>query len=804
MENLDEEEKVKRNSSDVLFLAEALLRIARAAHDYSQGTMEDTAQLGSQLIEWAEEVATSLVKHRSLSSAVRTALLAWPRDLPQQLQNLVKEPSLRDLQTILSDERISSNKFRMVRQIHALAQAGLYEEDSFSRHDFWRLRQYIPSRDSLNGEELQAFVSLLVSQRGQINGLDRETTPRHTACVRYLQQRKKDSKAEQSLLARKAIISSLFALLGDPSAPQVHLAFTTLRALATVTLGDLAGSNGWPIEHLAELKLLQAYTHQHNVRIVPDLSQLLESDNATRLSEDYPQWVTSFATSLSDVLSAHDPFYGPLALILETDDRFAEQILPILVHIYLYTDTARMDDSSAKARDIISVYFSKLLSLSTSSTACRKTIVDIVLHLREWPPPDFRDPLAYDKWLSVDFIVLSQNAVACGAYTTALLFLELATEYANAEQHNSQAKEEVLYQIYSRIDEPDGFYAISTQDVHGLLVKRLHHENQWDKAFQFHGAALQTQNPDSDTANGVLRSLRAFGFDSLAMTALHSMPGAETLVDRQMTYELGWRAGIWDLPQVPSSDDSASSLYLALRAVHRERETRVVNNVVMEQLHQQMDRLKRLGPENLVEIRQVSQTLMCLDEIRRWCQADEQERLRPDTPESGDGYFWETPRPVEYGSFPSYFAPSHFFHRFSDLEATLATRISLLRSTRDREERTQIGDMSTPLTERLKAHETSYLLILSRAARDAGNSQIAINSVVKAQNLNGRQHFEVACEFANVLWLTKEPKMATEFLKGLLSTPPQLPPKTDSTSRATLLALMVSIPKQYTDFNGST
>ncbi len=137
-------------------------------------------------------------------------------------------------------------------------------------------------------------------------------------------------------------------------------------------------------------------------------------------------------------------------------------------------------------------------------------------------------------------------------------------------------------------------------------------------------------------------------------------------------------------------------------------------------------------------------------------------------------------------------ALSHLAPRFSDLESILATRISLLRSAREREDRLQIGDMATPIAERLKGYETSCLLQLSQAARAVGNSQIAINSVVKAQKLNGKEDFDVACEFANVLWLTKEPQMANEFLKELLAVSYQVPRKSTSTSHAALLALKVS------------
>ena len=59
------------------------------------------------------------------------------------------------------------------------------------------------------------------------------------------------------------------------------------------------------------------------------------------------------------------------------------------------------------------------------------------------------DVLAHDKWL---------------AYTTALLFLELASEYQNSATEAYNTKR-VLFEIYSHIDKPDGFYGIQTSEL---------------------------------------------------------------------------------------------------------------------------------------------------------------------------------------------------------------------------------------------------------------------------------------------------------------------------------------------------
>jgi len=105
---------------------------------------------------------------------------------------------------------------------------------------------------------------------------------------------------------------------------------------------------------------------------------------------------------------------------------------------------------------------------------------------------------------------------------------------------------------------------------------------------------------------------------------------------------------------------------------------------------------------------------------------------------------------------------------FPDLEAIMATRISLVRSERQREERHQIGSMISPMLRGLLDIETKCLLRLSQAARLSDQVQIALNSVVRAQKLNKKQTTDVNEEFANVLWLQKEETPAVQFLRSVL------------------------------------
>ena len=99
----------------------------------------------------------------------------------------------------------------------------------------------------------------------------------------------------------------------------------------------------------------------------------------------------------------------------------------------------------------------------------------------------------------------------------------------------------------------------------------------------------------------------------------------------------------------------------------------------------------------------------------------------------------------------------------------MATRISLIRSARLKEQRGQIGNLSSPLHDVLLDLEKSSLLCLSERSRGVNQTQIALNSIVRAQKLERVGSSETAQEFANVLWLMKEPKLAIKSLATVLA-----------------------------------
>jgi len=336
------------------------------------------------------------------------------------------------------------------------------------------------------------------------------------------------------------------------------------------------------------------------------------------MAQDFKAWITTFATLLCDILADHNPFYSRLPPILQTDSDFAEQVTPILVHILLSTSVGD-DTTNETPRVILSEFLSRILNLPTSDVSSLRAVVNIVLHLRHSQPPQPNDELAYDKWLDLDFMLLSKSAILSGAYTTALLFHELALEYSNPDASSSSSAdaENILFEIYSHIEEPDGFYGIKTRDLHHFLLKRFHHEHQWEKAFKFHGAALEARSQGGVDTEGVLHSLYSFGFDTLALSVQQNVFDASNLgvTSSNMVYHLGWRTETWDLPDQASSSGSGVALYNALRAVSRERDTQAVDTIVRKALIDEMERFRVLGDEDLVGIREVARNVMCLSQV---------------------------------------------------------------------------------------------------------------------------------------------------------------------------------------------
>ncbi|KAF9240715.1 hypothetical protein BU15DRAFT_87599 [Melanogaster broomeanus] len=697
---------------------------------------------GLELSRWIDNQALALCQNAKIKPQVLKALPAWSHQPSPELLLVIDNITSESLSATLSDHRIASNKFRLVRRL------------LFAMTDFWRLKDYIPSKSHLQRDDIDAFASLLVANTGDIYGFGSEHPFPQTLRARHRRNVRRQEETQTDASPQRAIIQTLLAMLDGNKPSEVNLVYLTLKSLISASSEETLGFQFWSAEYQAPLEYFQRFPVVLAVRSARNIDEL---DLTSHSHADFGRWICSLSTLLSDILSSSDSFYAQLTTLIANNVQFAEEILPVLVHTLLLRELSQGTPLgvTVTARKQLSDYLTAVLESEDTSRSCMRAIVDVVLHLRNFRPVDSGDWLAHDKWLDMDFRLLAKSAVGCGSYTTALLFLELAFEYGQLNKESPDGIEHLLFEIYGHIDEPDGFYGIKTTDLQHFLIKRFHHENQWDKAFRFHGAAIEAGSRESIDADGLLQSFHAFGFDSLAIGTLQgSQRGIDSeRVSLTMSYQFGWRTETWDLPDTGDIQDSNIALYRALRAVYRERDPQAIDGTIRSALCETMDRMRVLGNEDITEIREIARNIMCLNQLTKWRHGPVQEHLKR--------------KSADIRSM-SHLVDIDPDFEFTDLERILATRVSLIRSVRRKEERERIGDMITPFNRSLLELEKRCLVRLSVAARKSHKLQVALNSIVKAQRLEGISTHEVSQEFANVLWLQKEQKLAVQFLKDLL------------------------------------
>lgn len=612
-------------------LSDALIRICCCAHEYTlKADDHDIVDMGVGLLRWIDDQVFEICNIPAIRKQVVRALLAWPHQVSPKLAQISDELTFDSLSAALGDVRNSPNIFRLARRISSLAARGVYNGEKFSRTDFWRLKECIPAVEQLQKEDVDAFTDLLVLHKGRIQSFSTEEPISQSLRARHRRgNRKKGSQISgDDTPPQRVIVQSLLAMLDGSTSTQVHVAYETLRFTMSLPSSDMFQVQFGLSDYRVELEYLQTYPRTPKSRPSRDLSELKAPTFDLGTTSSFPSWIADITTLLSDMLVPMDSFFAQITAVLRADIEFAEQVLPVLIHTLLQAELSRPKPPELSSRTLLSTYFTSILKSGSSNVSCLRCIVDVVLHLRNFHPTNNNDALAHEKWLDIDFTLLSRNAVTCGAYTTALLFLELASEHRGSEPEDATS-EQILFEIYSHIDEPDGFYGIKTTDLRQFLIKRFHHEDQWEKAFRFHGAALEASRANTNDAEGLLRAFHAFGFDHLAIDTMQgSHIGIESNANSSdMSYRLGWRTETWDLPDQQDDGNSDASLYLALRAIYRERDPPAIDAILRHALFKEVARLRALGSENMAEIRQVAQNLMCLNQINRWRGVEIQKRL---------------------------------------------------------------------------------------------------------------------------------------------------------------------------------
>ncbi|KAG9009575.1 Serine/threonine-protein kinase tel1 [Tulasnella sp. 427] len=735
-------EQYKQLDADKLVgLDNHLSRIGQIAAEYSKHEGDPVVRgVGEELLSWVESWMMESVTDTT-RPYILVAIITWPRTVDFSMV-ATDSDIYHSIPDALAVANRSPGKFRIVGRLSSAASEGI-DELIASTADFWTLKSCIPAVADMRDGDVDAFVQLLFRSAGQVQTVPDDPLNTPSLGMRFT------LSSNQFPDSKQYLILALHDMLASESRSRVDLGYRTLRATlaAGFSLQDMSVKVA-PQQYIAfEIKLLNHFRMPLNVPGSRSLEELLTRDHVVTCN-NFDRWITNVTLLFSGVLTLHDAFFGHLCHALESDTRLAEEAFPILTRQLLLGAPI---DSPESPRRLLTKYFTQVLQEPDVSVGCRRSIIHLILHLRHFPPPGNHNPLSHNYWLKIDYLLLAQAATYCGSYTTALLFLELAAEdlQSGGRAAYDAAAEDILYTIYSHIDEPDGFYGIVTEDVRKFLLRRFTHESQWDQSFRFHGAAFETEPAGSNNAAEVVRALHNFGFDKLA-TQVYNRPELEqtSLDTAELTYGLGWRTENWDLPLTESDQMLGPNaiLYAALQAVHRDREPELVGRKLRLHLRNQVAHLHLIGNEDMTGIRESIRLLMCLGELHRAAV------LGAVSPETDSDKLKLT---EEFD--------------FDDYDAIMATRISCIRSRRTRETAEMLGDSTDDTVAELVTAEFKSLMDLGEFAIANDRTQVALNALNRAQTLtqDGTSGFVLECEFASVLWKQGEQKIAVDLLRRL-------------------------------------
>ncbi|GAA5895897.1 DNA-binding protein kinase TEL1 [Sporobolomyces salmoneus] len=719
-------------------LSDLLIRAAHASEQLRQAFDSDP-----RIESFANFLDDALRRLCGLREETATeACILWPRDI---VETSTFAPS--EVYAALASPFAPISKFGFVKALRG--RKDILESPERGRI-MWRLVQSVKETESITSEQGLAFAELLSELGGRI-----ETPGIVEFSHDELVAEDYEAPIENEGGIQRAILRHTLRLLKDQDREIVSSAFSTAKLILSVSDSKdhlkppLFGRSLGPfVTFLSNPSLLRPQDlRQRQTRSLDELGRPEWIEQA----EDHDQWIRNFAELVAEVRAESDGFYAQLVPLIKSSSRFASTIISNLVHSILLQ---ALSSGDLDVELVISRYFEQLLRAKSTDSRTLSVIVKIASQLRRHPRTDSSITAAsrFDRWLSVPWVLLADGAVKTRAYLDGLLFLELAHEYeglfstrTKQDQRTIEQAQTLLYEIYSKIEEPDGFYARESDDVRESLVSRYRHESRWTDAFRTYGARHETQSRslgivDRASTAGVVSSLSSFGFNRLAMSILHPAQLEGTLQDGDipldLPYELAWRTDVWDLPiERRAADTSSATLYSALQASRPGRPIAIAQDVVKSSLVSEIGKLSKVDLSLPSPDSKVVSTILALREAHNLV-------------DLGHGDDISINRLKNLAQIPSDGSS------FEQVELVLSTRISRLRSVRQQERLEAVGDaFDSPIYSIVRDQERACLIELSQAARQANRLQVALNSITTANTLvEDVQTIEVDRELAHVLW----------------------------------------------------
>ena len=744
-------------------LGQVLAEAAKFSYTARASSVSAGQQAGVDLTTSLEGILTEIMqtKQSAWRNAAFVALCLWPTTIP-----LHDKLSFRHVQQVLEDSALSFRDYSILRHLRSLLD-GSRSSTVFEQIPklLWRFvsRWKGTSRDDAKSynEGISAFADILMlgGVRLEAPGL---AEVRSTGKVQARDQGK----------LQETIAGKLAQFLDVPELKTVSASFEAVKSI----FAELQPGTAITIAGTEDMRMIAASAARSPLTISRQYANRLEdlkTEDWIRKGDIRISWQQAFAEVLTEALAARDEFFGPLLSAIQDVPNFAGAVLPELVHAILLHDEGQPKSTT---KQVLSLYLTKLLQ---GESPVSTDILDLVVALRAFSPVDEGNKQSYrqrNTWLQISWKLLAEVAGAHRRPYAAMMFLDLARDSEGADmQAETLKQQDLLYAVYSTIDDPDSFYSIKAVDPQAGLLRQLEHEGKWNEALGWHAGMLEAHPATSRPTGSSASLIQALAKSDLPRMALDlllpqvSAAGSKLDLPGGLEHHLAWKTEAWDLPLAGQQDSSNSemNIFQALRAINRSLDISAVEVTLCSGLANEIGKILKASthpyPSNPTGLGQI----IAMRELQKTWKAVEDRREEPSIslqPLPSLPYVLNSPTADSYLLIG--------YRRFEVAEHVLSVRSTLLARARNQEALSSISDELSLHYKSIASVELEQLLDLAHRARMSNRLQCALNAILRAQDLAASASLDKSTcqtELAHILWNQKQPGVAMDVLQAVCS-----------------------------------
>lgn len=374
--------------------------------------------IADDLDKWVGSKSQAWHMADTILPALETALVFWPQNWVDHFripdQHFLEVAEMAKLPNIHNTMALSGRLAEAAR-----GNTNKDNTDAFLSATFWYLKQGL-REEQWTHDGAVSFLDLLHMVNGEVHAPSLDTINGLTGRMWIIGIAKKLNGRPHDAL-RVAVLQKM---LEQTASDDYLLRYTAYEVLRT-TLPIIKSMVDVLPEHLRDVTTLLVPSTPASSSDEPVLEPLATEASWITKSRSHQAWAKDLALLLGALASTNDEFYACLQPMLSAQGNAAVVLLPLLVQAVLQCD----DLEAAQRRSAtLSDHFSQVLQYPQASSQTVEAIIQIVLHLRNFAPLYARGELAYNHWLGIDPLILSEAAGKCGAFASSLLFLEMAKD----------------------------------------------------------------------------------------------------------------------------------------------------------------------------------------------------------------------------------------------------------------------------------------------------------------------------------------------------------------------------------------